>query len=92
MNRILRLNDGTEYPLKYCGEDNGVLWFEIETDMPTACAAFSDREKLVKITDTYDGQEDLRSVEWDGYTEMIYISNIGTGDYIRIGLKKGAGE
>lgn len=88
MQRIVRLNDGTEYQTDMCGMDDGVLWVHALTTIENACSVFTDKNKTVKIVDTYSGQEDLRFITWDGYTELLHISMIYDG-YIQIGLRKG---
>ena len=89
MDRIIRLADGTEFPLIMCGVSNGVLWIEITGNMVDAFAAFSDPGKVSVLIDTYEGHEDLRRVVWEGFDNICYISNFETEGNIRIGMKTG---
>ena len=90
MQRIVKLSDGTQIPVTMCGMADGVLWIRGKIGMREACVTFSDPEKLFVIVDTYDGQEDLRRVEWDGYTVLIHIS-VDYDGQTQIGLRKGNG-
>ena len=88
MDRIIKLADGTQFPLKTCGEASGVLWIEISAGMVEAFMAFSVPENVAVLVDTYDGHEDLRRVEWEGYDTICYISNFETDGEVRIGMKR----
>ncbi len=92
MNRIIRLNDGAELPCASCGESGGLLGIHFETDIYTAIDFIRDAGRLARITDlTLDGENELRRVEWDGYTLPLHIIAAGENETV-VGLKKGAGE
>ena len=87
MNRIIRLNDGTEYPCKMCAEFDGQLWIQSNMEMAEACRVFVDKSRLEKITDTYAGENGgLREVVWEGYTELFHLSHVN--GIMQIGLRK----
>lgn len=88
MERIIRLNDGTEIPCEMCGEYDGCLWIHAHMDMVDACAVFVNKTRIETITDTYAGEEGkLREVVWVGYTELIHLSLVN--GILQIGLRKG---
>ena len=75
MRRFIRLNDGAELPCSMCGESDGYLWIGVEADIYTAIPVFSDPARLGTILDiTEEDGEELRRVEWEGYTALIHIS------------------
>lgn len=88
MQRIIRLNDGTEYPCSMCGMHNGQLWIHAQLGIIEACNVFTVPEKLEKIVDTYSGDDGtLREVVWKGYTELFHLSST-YGGIMQIGLKR----
>jgi hypothetical protein len=89
MRRFIRLSDGTELDITMCGEADGVLWIHAVTDIYTAIQAFDDPARLGLIIDlTVQDGEELRRVEWEGYTALNGIST--HGDEVFVSLKKGA--
>lgn len=89
MTRIIKLNDGTVFPIGMCGESSGILWIRAVTNIVDACAVFSDPEKTRVITDTIQEDESLRHVVYEGYTDLIHLSTYTDDGTIQIGLKKG---
>ena len=79
MTRTLLFSDGTELPIRSCGLTAVSLWIEAETDIYTAVPLFSDPERLALLVDhtVSDGQE-LRRVEFDGYTALKSLQADGT--------------
>ena len=90
MDRIIRLNDGTEYPCEMCGMFDEQLWIHARLGMTDACGVFVDRERIKTITDTYAGDDGaLREIIWEGYTELFHLHF--SGGITQIGLIKGDG-
>ena len=80
----IRLNDGAEYDVIWCGLADGI-WFSELADaavtIPEAANVFSQSaatEKITRISDTgmentYTGYTDLLCVEKDRYTGLITV-------------------
>ena len=76
MNRI-RLNDGSEYPVEYCGLSDNVVGFRIAAPGTIADLApiFGDPEKTDKITylleNTLVPDQPIVAAVYEGYTRHI---------------------
>ena len=70
--RKIKLADGSEYPVEYCGASGGLVSFSLEEKMSIReCAEiFSDKTKTVKI-DSY--QDDILLESHEGYTHLICL-------------------
>jgi hypothetical protein len=74
-----------------CGESNGVLWICVSLDIYAAIPIFCDPARIGVIIDlTVKDGEELRRIEWDGYTQLHGI--LSNADGVSVGLKKGASE
>lgn len=79
MSRTLLFSDGAELPIRSCGETAVSLWIEAETDIYTAVSLFSDPARLGLLVDhTVSGAEELRRVEFVGYTALKCLQADGT--------------
>ena len=76
----IRLNDGTEYPVKYCAASNGEFRARLITGAGflEIAAAFSDAAKTRTMYFVYDKTEK----RFDGYTDLKEITVAENGDYI----------
>ena len=89
MARTMTLNDGTEFRLKMCGEDEDLLSFVViePPPLPELVALLCRPEVTSHI--------EVRGVEtvdiYEGYTELIFISTVIDRDGPYITLRKGAG-
>lgn len=71
---MIRLDNGAEYPVRWCGMSSGILTAELMDDTMTmveAAAAFSDAEATGKITYQYGEMAD----DFEGYTQLILIQD-----------------
>ena len=77
----VRLNDGTELEVNWCGAAEGVLWVDgLHIDMARAFSIFSDHTKTSTIIAPYDEVH-------VGYTNLINVSE-STVDTVRVALRK----
>lgn len=90
MERRLILNDGTEFDLKMCGEDeeDGTLSF-VPMDAPPLpqlvailCDPAATGHIVVRGTEMVD--------EYDGFSELVFLSTLIYKDGPYITLRKGA--
>ena len=79
----IRLNDGTEYPVRFCSARGDTLTTSIltEQDFLTIAQTFTDNTQAVAFL--YDSTEE----DYEGYTELTMINNTTAGEY-SIMLKK----
>lgn len=76
----ITLNNNQTFQVRWCGAADGVLWIDgLDMSFADAVFIFSDISKTSKIIA-------YRSVEHNGYTELIHIS-ISQG-LIKIALRK----
>lgn len=78
MNHI-RMNDGTDYPVEFCGEDDGVCGFRLAREGTAAEMAAAFGDPAVTETITYlmpnpmaPDQPTVLAV-YEGYTDLIGI-------------------
>ena len=77
----IKLNDGTEIEVSWCGASEGVLWIDgMKMDIMSAVSCFSDPEKTARITAPYD-------IIHDGYTNLINISLYN--NEVKVALRRG---
>lgn len=88
MTRIIKLNDGTEIPIRKCAKTGGLLWIDAETGFDEAYQAFHDPAKTEFMVDTYAEDEEIRSVVWEGYTHLCHLQE--QDGWIQVGLKEAA--
>lgn len=70
----IQLDNGAEYPVRWCGVSGGILIAELTDDamtMTEAATAFSDAEATAKITFQYGDMSDV----YEGYTQLILIQD-----------------
>lgn len=70
----ITLNNGAEYPVRWCGMSSGIITTELMDDamtMTEAATAFSDAEATGKITYQYGEMAD----DFEGYTQLILIQD-----------------
>lgn len=78
MNKI-RLNDGTEYPVEFCGLADGVVAFRMTepATISTLAPVMADAEKTAKITYLLDNtlvpDQPVVAAVHEGYTRNIGI-------------------
>lgn len=78
MNRV-RLNDGSEYPVDFCGLSEGVVTFRTfnPIDVEAAAPVFSNKEATSKITYLFDNgmvpDQPIVAAVYEGYTRLIGI-------------------
>ena len=78
----IRLNDGTELEVNWCGASEGILWIDgIKMELVDAVFLFSDPTKTSSIT-----APDERLHE--GYTKLIHISLSPIDGQIKLALQK----
>lgn len=77
----IRLNDASEYTVRWCGENSGILVIDLVCDLSLLGVAtvFSNAEAVSKIQFLYD--ESLIS-EYEGYSEPIVINKSGDNEYL----------
>ena len=64
----VRLSDGTELEVNWCGASDGILWIDgIKMELMDAVVLFSDPTKSLSITAPYE-------ILHEGYTKLINIS------------------
>lgn len=82
----IRLNDGTEFDTRWCGESNGILTADIKSGLSFLEVAriFADAEKTRTIVFKYGQMQD----EFTGYTVLAVINGSTAGEYL-ISLRKG---
>ncbi|MBR6875480.1 MAG: hypothetical protein IKN00_04235 [Bacteroidales bacterium] len=88
MTRIVRLKDGTEIPIRMCGENAGSLWIDAEIGFGEAYRVFGDPAKTEFMVDTYAENDELRSVVWEGYTRLWHLQE--QEGWTQVGLKEAA--
>ena len=84
--RIIRLTDGTEYPVDNCGALDGVLYVNVlNKDLLGLVLIFGNAEKTAVIVHEFEGTNTDR-VEYVGYTELTSAAITSTGT--RMSLRK----
>lgn len=95
MNRI-RLNDGTEYPVEFCGLSDNVVGFRIAAPGTIADLApiFGDSKKTDKITYLLDNtlvpDQPIVAAVYEGYTRHIGLLIDRYNGHVTIQLQKEA--
>ena len=76
----IKLNDGSELEVKWCGAAEGVLWIDgIKMELVDAVTTFSNPEKTARIVAPYE-------IVHDGYIKLI---NVGVYDNeVKVALRK----
>lgn len=75
----LRMNDGTEYSVEFCGLSDGVVSFRIAepSEAETVAHAFSNAEATQKMTYLYPNplvpEEPIVAAVYEGYTRLIGV-------------------
>lgn len=70
----IKLNNGAEYAIKWCGVSSGILISELMNSTMTmveVATAFSDAEATGKITYQYGEMTDV----YEGYTQLILVQD-----------------
>ena len=77
----VRLSDGTELEVNWCGASEGILWIDgIKMGLMDAVVLFSDPTKTSSITAPYE-------ILHEGYTKLINISLSPTVGDIKLALQ-----
>lgn len=81
----IRLNDGTEFPARWCGAAGDVLTASVMTEQSFVDIAeiFANAEKNRAIAFLYGEME----TDYEGFTKLILINGSTAGEYI-ISLRK----
>lgn len=78
----IRLNDGSELEVKWCGAAEGILWIDgIKMELVDAVTLFSDPTKTAVIVAPYE-------IIHEGYTRLINISLSPIENDIKLALQK----
>ena len=78
----VRLSDGTELEVNWCGASEGILWIDgIKMELVDAVVLFSDPNKTSRITAPYE-------ILHEGYTKLIHISLSPIDGQIKLALQK----
>ena len=78
----VRLSDGTELEVNWCGASEGILWIDgIKMELMDAVVLFSDPTKTSSITAPYE-------ILHEGYTKLINISLSTIDGQIKLALQK----
>lgn len=80
----IRLNDGTEFPVRFCSARGGLLTMCILSDDSFLSIAQIFTEQSQTITFLYDNSQDV----FEGFTDLIMINGNVYGEY-SITLRKG---
>ena len=85
MNKI-KLNDGTEYAARWCGEASEILTANIITEqsIDNVAKIFANTKKNCEITFFYGEM----STVYSGFTKLILVNGSTDGEYI-VSLRKG---
>ena len=70
----IKLANGAEYPVKWCGMSSGILIAELMNNTMTmveVATAFSDAEATATITYQYGEMTDV----YEGYTQLILVQD-----------------
>lgn len=88
MNAI-RLNDGTEYPVVWCGAADGVLCAELKTPMTVSFAAgiFGDSARTSGVTYLIGG---TAAGSFAGYTTLLGVQRDRWNGRVTVQLEKAA--
>lgn len=73
----IRLNDGTEYPVRFCSARGGLLTMEILSDIDFLSVAHLFTYQVQTVTFLYDSSQEV----FEGYTELIMINGSTPGAY-----------
>ena len=78
----IRLNDGTEFDTRWCGESNNLLTTDIisEQSFLDVVRVFADAEKTSKIVFIHGQLQD----EFSGYSKLVVVNGSTTGEYLII--------
>ena len=83
----IRLNNGTEYPVRFCGARGDLLTMSVlsEADFLTVAQTIGGNSQTVLFL--FDSSQQVL----EGYTELVLVNNINPGEYL-ITLKKAVNE
>ena len=73
----IKLNDGAEYPVRFCSARGGLLTMEILTADSFLDVAQVFTEQAASVTFLYDSSQEV----FEGYTELIMINGSTPGAY-----------
>lgn len=81
----IRLNNGTEYNVRFCGTRGDLLTMSVlsEADFLTVAQAIGDNSQTILFL--FDNSQQ----ELNGYTELLMVNNINPGEYL-VTLRKAA--
>ena len=83
----IRLNNGSEYPVRFCGARGDLLTMSVlsEADFLTVAQTIGGNSQTVLFL--FDSSQQVL----EGYTELVLVNNINPGEYL-ITLKKAVNE
>ena len=73
----IRLTNGTEYPVRFCGARGGLLTMEILTADSFLTVAEVFTEQAASVTFLYDSTQEV----FEGYTELVMMNGSTSGAY-----------
>lgn len=73
----IRLNDGTEFPARFCSARGGILTIGITTTAEFYTVATKFCQQGQSVTFCYDGTEE----RYVGYTRVLAINGATAGEY-----------